>query len=70
MVHRVWGPGVVLAVDTRELLIVFDAVGYRHLPPATLTTGLLAVADTGGGDAAAMAPEDPAGATGRGHPAR
>ena len=39
--HTLWGEGVVLAVDPHELLVVFDAVGYRHLTPAVLTTGLL-----------------------------
>ena len=45
VVHTAWGPGVVLAADAHELLVVFDAVGYRHLTPATLTSGLLTVAD-------------------------
>ncbi len=43
--HGAWGLGVVLAADAHELLVVFDAVGYRQLTPATLASGLLTVAD-------------------------
>lgn len=43
VVHRLWGSGVVLAADPHELLVVFDTVGYRHLTPAVLTSGLLTV---------------------------
>lgn len=45
--HRTWGPGVVLSADPHELLVVFDSVGYRHLTPAALTTGLLHVEPAG-----------------------
>jgi ATP-dependent DNA helicase RecQ len=39
--HRLWGPGTVLSRDDHELVIAFDAVGYRHLTAASLTNGLL-----------------------------
>ena len=45
--HATWGEGVVLAADPHELLVVFDAVGYRHLTPAVLANGLLTVVPTG-----------------------
>lgn len=45
--HRTWGPGVVLSADPHELFIVFDSVGYRHLTPSALTTGLLHVEPAG-----------------------
>jgi ATP-dependent DNA helicase RecQ len=43
VVHRLWGSGAVLAADPHELLVVFDTVGYRHLTPAVLTSGLLTI---------------------------
>jgi hypothetical protein len=39
--HRLWGEGTLLHQDDHELIVVFDAVGYRTLTPATLTNGLL-----------------------------
>ncbi|GAA1319378.1 RecQ family ATP-dependent DNA helicase [Pseudonocardia xinjiangensis] len=41
--HTTWGGGTVLEADPHQLLVVFDTVGYRHLTPAALTTGLLRV---------------------------
>ena len=39
--HGLWGEGTLLHQDDHELIVVFDAVGYRTLTPATLTNGLL-----------------------------
>ena len=39
--HRLWGEGTLLHHDDHELIVVFDAVGYRTLTPAVLTNGLL-----------------------------
>src|SRR5689334_19488766 len=39
--HRLWGPGTLLSRDDHELVVAFDAVGYRHLTAASLTNGLL-----------------------------
>ncbi|MBU2664006.1 DEAD/DEAH box helicase [Actinoplanes bogorensis] len=41
--HKLWGPGLLLTRDEHELTVLFDAVGYRHLTPAVLTNGLLAL---------------------------
>jgi ATP-dependent DNA helicase RecQ len=39
--HRLWGEGTLLHQDEHELIVVFDAVGYRTLTPAMLTNGIL-----------------------------
>jgi ATP-dependent DNA helicase RecQ len=39
--HKLWGEGTLLHQDGHELIVVFDAVGYRTLTPAALTNGLL-----------------------------
>jgi ATP-dependent DNA helicase RecQ len=39
--HRLWGDGTLLHQDEHELIVVFDAVGYRTLTAAALTNGLL-----------------------------
>jgi ATP-dependent DNA helicase RecQ len=39
--HRLWGAGTLLHQDEHELIVVFDAIGYRTLTPAALTNGLL-----------------------------
>jgi ATP-dependent DNA helicase RecQ len=39
--HRLWGAGTLLHQDDHELIVVFNAVGYRTLTPAALTNGLL-----------------------------
>jgi ATP-dependent DNA helicase RecQ len=41
VIHSLWGSGTVLSVDEHELVVAFDSVGYRHLTPAVLTSGLL-----------------------------
>jgi ATP-dependent DNA helicase RecQ len=44
VVHRLWGPGVLLSRDEHELLVSFESVGYRHLSPSALANGLLTFA--------------------------
>jgi ATP-dependent DNA helicase RecQ len=39
--HRLWGEGTLLHQDEHELIVVFDAVGYRTLTAAALANGLL-----------------------------
>jgi ATP-dependent DNA helicase RecQ len=39
--HRLWGDGTLLHQDEHELIVVFDAVGYRTLTAVALTNGLL-----------------------------
>jgi ATP-dependent DNA helicase RecQ len=39
--HRLWGDGTLLHQDDHELIVIFDAVGYRTLTPAVLANGLL-----------------------------
>lgn len=58
--HRLWGDGTLLHQDDHELIVVFDAVGYRTLIPAALTNGLLAdlePADAGSSPPTAASPE-------------
>jgi ATP-dependent DNA helicase RecQ len=43
--HRLWGAGTLLSQDDHELVVAFDAVGYRHLTAAALTNGLLRSVD-------------------------
>jgi len=39
--HRLWGEGTLLHQDEHELIVIFDAVGYRTLTPAVLSNGIL-----------------------------
>jgi ATP-dependent DNA helicase RecQ len=39
--HRLWGEGTLLHQDKHELIVIFDAVGYRTLTPAVLSNGIL-----------------------------
>ena len=50
--HRLWGNGILLHQDDHELIVIFDAVGYRTLTPAVLANGLLSELGPAG-DAAA-----------------
>jgi ATP-dependent DNA helicase RecQ len=42
-VHRLWGAGTVLSADDHELVIAFDAVGYKHLTLGVLFNGILSL---------------------------
>jgi ATP-dependent DNA helicase RecQ len=39
--HRLWGEGQLLSRDDHELLVYFDAVGYKHLTASALSSGIL-----------------------------
>jgi ATP-dependent DNA helicase RecQ len=39
--HRLWGEGHLLSQDDHELLVYFASVGYKHLTPSTLVSGIL-----------------------------
>ncbi|GAA3021775.1 ATP-dependent DNA helicase RecQ [Streptomyces fulvorobeus] len=39
--HRLWGEGHLLSQDNHELLVYFSSVGYKHLTPSVLASGIL-----------------------------
>jgi ATP-dependent DNA helicase RecQ len=41
VLHRLWGEGHLLSRDEHELLVYFSSVGYKHLTPSTLASGIL-----------------------------